>query len=147
MKKKSYHWQPELSTAIIYWSCTFGILFISLILSLEYTRPYLVSNLVLVIFFVFALLGLRRTIQVRTNELVIKTVIPFLDKKISYETISKIVYGEKSVEIFSNQFSGDAKLIIMKKKTKNAFIDALQKDENLQVMIEEDPTLGLTKKG
>ncbi|WP_219336950.1 EbsA family protein, partial [Enterococcus faecalis] len=27
MKKQKFYWQPELASTIIYWSCTFCILF------------------------------------------------------------------------------------------------------------------------
>ncbi len=50
MKKQKFYWQPELASTIIYWSCTFCILFISLILALENNGPYLISNLVMVPF-------------------------------------------------------------------------------------------------
>ena len=58
-EKQKFYWRPELASTIIYWSCTFCILFISLILALENNGPYLISNLVMVPFFVFAYLGMR----------------------------------------------------------------------------------------
>ena len=69
MKRKLY-WQPEAATAIIYWSFTMMILFISLILSLENTRPYWKSNLVLAVFFFFVWLGIHRSMLIR-NDLVL----------------------------------------------------------------------------
>ncbi len=38
--KKIIRWQPEWAQTIIYWSLSLIILFFSLILSLENTRPY-----------------------------------------------------------------------------------------------------------
>ena len=71
MKRKLY-WQPEAATAIIYWSFTMMILFISLILSLENTRPYWKSNLVLAVFFFFVWLGIHRSILIRNDLLLIR---------------------------------------------------------------------------
>ncbi len=58
--KKIIRWQPEWAQTIIDWSLTLIILFFSLILSLENTRPYWKSNLVLGLFLIFLFLGLRR---------------------------------------------------------------------------------------
>ncbi|WP_321383372.1 EbsA family protein [uncultured Enterococcus sp.] len=105
MKQKKYHWQPELSMAVISWSCTFAILFLSLILSLEYTRPYLVSNIVLAVFFVFALLGLNRYFKLTDQGVVIHYLLPFRKKELRMENIQTIKIGTKSIEIVSDAFS------------------------------------------
>ncbi|MGK0551840.1 EbsA family protein [Enterococcus faecalis] len=146
MKKNAFWWQPELSTAIIYWSCTFAILFVSLILALEYTRPYLISNIVLVFFFLFAYLGLRRRFEIRSEQLIIKTMNPFSDQVILLSAIQKITVGEKSLEIYSNDFAQASKLFLMGKKSKQAFLETLKKQTALQGPIVEDSAMGMNKK-
>ncbi|MBL1226300.1 EbsA family protein [Enterococcus sp. BWR-S5] len=142
MKQKKYHWQPELSMAIISWSCTFAILFLSLILSLEYTRPYLVSNIVLAVFFVFALLGLNRYFKLTDRGVVIHYLLPFRKKELRLESIQTIKIGTKSIEIVSEAFSSGSRIFIMPKKQKEGFIEAL-KEKSLTDKIVYDDQLKL----
>ncbi|MGG5340686.1 EbsA family protein [Enterococcus sp. AZ192] len=139
MKKRVYHWQPELSTTIIYWSCTFGILFLSLILMLEHTRPYLVSNIVLGVFFFFALLGLNRYFILKDDQLIIHALLPIRRKKIKVQTIEAIFVGPKSIKIISSEFKEGSQLYIMTKKTKAAFISQIETMLPDHVLIHEDP--------
>lgn len=126
MRQKKYHWQPELSTAIISWSCTFAILFMSLILTLEYTRPYLVSNIVLAVFFIFALLGLNRYFKLTDQGMVIHYLLPFRKKELRFERIQTVRVGTKSIEIISNDFSSGSRIFIMPKKQKEGLVEALK---------------------
>ncbi|MCA5012914.1 MULTISPECIES: EbsA family protein [unclassified Enterococcus] len=139
MKKRVYHWQPELSTTIIYWSCTFGILFLSLILMLEHTRPYLVSNIVLGVFFFFALLGLNRYFILKADQLIIHALLPIRRRKIKVQTIEAIFVGPKSIKIISSEFKEGSQLYIMTKKTKAAFISQIETMLPDHVLIHEDP--------
>ncbi|EOI00557.1 hypothetical protein UAY_01660 [Enterococcus moraviensis ATCC BAA-383] len=145
MKKKVYHWQPELSTAIIYWSCTFGILFLSLILTLEYTRPYLTSNIVLGIFFLFTFLGYNRYFIIEDKWLIIHALLPVRRKKITVSAIETIRVGPKCIEIKSSDFKEDTQMFIMRKKTKLAFIEAIKQHELLSAKIIDDPELTIVK--
>ncbi|WP_207694941.1 hypothetical protein DOK67_0002761 [Enterococcus sp. DIV0212c] len=145
MKKKVYHWQPELSTAIIYWSCTFGILFLSLILTLEYTRPYLTSNIVLGIFIFFTLLGYNRYFVIEEESLLIHALLPVRRKKIKLATIEIIRVGPKCIEIISPSFKDDTQLFIMTKKTKRAFIESMKQQESFTGRVIEDPQLTIGK--
>ncbi|WP_339101975.1 EbsA family protein [Candidatus Enterococcus clewellii] len=129
MKQKKYHWQPELSTAIISWSCTFAILFMSLILTLEYTRPYLVSNIVLAVFFIFALLGLNRYFKLTDKGLMIHYSLPFRKKELRFEKIQTVTVGTKSIEIVSEEFTSGSRIFIMPKKQKEGLIQALKERE------------------
>lgn len=88
MKRKLY-WQPEAATAIIYWSFTMMILFISLILSLENTRPYWKSNLVLAVFFFFVWLGIHRSMLIRNDLLLIRYARLWKKSLISLPEIEK----------------------------------------------------------
>lgn len=145
MKKKVYHWQPELSNLIIYWSCTFGILFLSLILTLEYTRPYATSNIVLALFFLFAALGLNRYFILEPDYLVIHTLLPVKRKKITLNSVKKIRVGTKSIEITSTELKETSLLFIMTKKNKKAFIEAINRQPQFTAEIVKDDQLKMGK--
>ncbi|EOL44253.1 EbsA family protein [Enterococcus caccae] len=145
MKKKVYHWQPELSTAIIYWSCTFGILFLSLILTLEHTRPYLISNIVLGIFFFFALVGCNRYFMIEDEQLIVHALLPIRRKKITLSAIEMIRVGPKCIEISSPGFKEGTQLFIMTKKNKVAFIKSMKQQSLLSATIIDDPQLTISK--
>lgn len=145
MKKKIYLWQPELSTTIIYWSCTFGILFLSLILSLEYTRPYRTSNIVLAIFFLFVLLGCNRYFIVEPDTLIIHALLPIRRKKITLTSIETIRVGRKSIEISSREFKEGSQLFMMPQKSKMAFIGKIADQSNFTAKIIKDDTLKIGK--
>ncbi|WP_270789397.1 EbsA family protein [Enterococcus diestrammenae] len=72
MNTKRYHWQPELAISIIYWSLTLMVLFYSLTLSLENTRPYWKSNLVLAAFALLIVIGCRRTMFFGEDRLLVR---------------------------------------------------------------------------
>lgn len=145
MKKKVYHWQPELSTAIIYWSCTFGILFFSLILTLEHTRPYLISNIVLVIFFFFALLGCNRYFMIDDEYLIVHALLPVRRKKITLSTIEMIRVGPKCIEIKSSEFKEGTQMFIMTKKNKTAFLESIKEKPSFTATVIDDPDLTISK--
>ena len=123
MKKQKFYWQPELASTIIYWSCTFCILFISLILALENNGPYLISNLVMVPFFVFAYLGIARSFNLTETSLIVRDVLWFRKKALPLSQIEKVTYNEKSIEIFSSEFKEGSKVFLMKKKTIPLFLE------------------------
>ncbi len=145
MKKKVYHWQPELSTAIIYWSCTFGILFLSLILTLEHTRPYLTSNIVLGIFFFFTFLGCNRYFMIENEQLIVHALLPIRRKKITLSAIEMIRVGPKCIELSSTEFKEGTQLFIMTKKNKQAFIQSMKQQRSLTAQIIDDPLLTIGK--
>ncbi|MFZ4844603.1 EbsA family protein [Enterococcus casseliflavus] len=102
MKRKLY-WQPEAATAIIYWSFTMMILFISLILSLENTRPYWKSNLVLAVFFFFVWLGIHRSMLIRNDLLLIRYARLWKKSLISLPEIEKWQIINRLISITDRQ--------------------------------------------
>ena len=102
MKRKLY-WQPEAATAIIYWSFTMMILFISLILSLENTRPYWKSNLVLAVFFFFVWLGIHRSMLIRNDLLLIRYARLWKTSLISLPEIEKWQIINRLISITDHQ--------------------------------------------
>lgn len=145
MKKRVYHWQPELSTAIIYWSCTFGILCLSLILTLEHTRPYVTSNIVLGIFIFFTLLGCNRYFIIDGEYLIVHALLPMRRKKIALSAIEVIRVGPKCIELNSLEFKEGTQMFIMTKKNKNAFIESIKQHESFKATIIDDPNLTIGK--
>lgn len=145
MKKKFYRWQPEVSVTIIYWSCTFAILFLSLILTLEHTKPYLASNIVLCIFFFFVFLGTNRYFLVGSKSLIIHAILPLNRKKISFQSINEIKVGTKGIKIYSNLFDEQAQIFIMNKKTKQNFLEEMKKIANGKIEITYDENLKMLK--
>ncbi|MDT2979904.1 EbsA family protein [Enterococcus casseliflavus] len=102
MKRKLY-WQPEAATAIIYWSFTMMILFISLILSLENTRPYWKSNLVLAVFCFFVWLGIHRSMLIRNDLLLIRYARLWKKSLISLPKIEKWQIINRLISITDHQ--------------------------------------------
>ncbi|WP_270792386.1 EbsA family protein [Enterococcus casseliflavus] len=102
MKRKLY-WQPEAATAIIYWSFTMMILFISLILSLENTRPYWKSNLVLAVFFFFVWLGIHRSMLIRNDLVLIRYARLWKKSLISFPEIEKWQIINRLISITDHQ--------------------------------------------
>lgn len=102
MKRKLY-WQPEAATAIICWSFTMMILFISLILSLENTRPYWKSNLVLAVFFFFVWLGIHRSMLIRNDLLLIRYARLWKKSLISLPEIEKWQIINRLISITDHQ--------------------------------------------
>ena len=102
MKRKLY-WQPEAATAIIYWSFTMMILFISLILSLENTRHYWKSNLVLAVFFFFVWLGIHRSMLIRNDLLLIRYARLWKKSLISLPEIEKWQIINRLISITDHQ--------------------------------------------
>lgn len=145
MKKKIYRWQPEMSVTIIYWSCTFAILFLSLILTLEHTKPYLASNIVLCVFFFFVYLGLNRYFLITSENLMIHSLLPVNRQKISIQLIQKIKVGTKGIKIYSNSFEEQAQLFMMNKKTKQKFVEEIKKVANQKIEIYYDNHLKMLK--
>jgi len=145
MKKNSYKWQPEMATAIIYWSCTFGILFLSLILTLEHTRPYFVSNIVFLIFVFFFFLGNNRYFKLEKQSLFIHALLPKKRQLIEFSSIEKIIVGKNGIEIHSSQFFEGSQLYMMTKKNKKKFIEDFIIQTKNQITIDYNDHLKMMK--
>ncbi|MGM0124239.1 hypothetical protein IGI37_001613 [Enterococcus sp. AZ194] len=143
MKRTYYHWQPELSTTMIYWSGTMMIFFFSLILSLEYTRPYWLSNTVLVIFFFFVYLGLRRSITLCDTRLEIRYATFWRVTKLLYDEIEWVKEGPKGIEVKTKRAT-EPHLFNMRKKTKKKFIKNLT-NQQIDAKFFYDDSLKMSK--
>ncbi|WP_165006623.1 MULTISPECIES: EbsA family protein [unclassified Enterococcus] len=126
--KKIIRWQPELAQTIIYWSLTLIVLFFSLILSLENTRPYWKSNLVLGIFLVFVVLGFRRSFVLKANSIKIRYAAFWKDKEVSYQKIDSVTPIDLGVKMKLTDEEEPA-VYIMKKRTRLSFCNHIAGNE------------------
>ncbi|MGX7162879.1 EbsA family protein [Enterococcus massiliensis] len=124
MKAKKYHWQPELSISIIYWSVTLMILFYSLTLSLENTRPYWKSNLVLLFFFFMAIIGFLRWFFVKETYLLVYYSRFWKRDRFYYQGIQKICSLPNGIEL---TYKNKTHHFLMRKKTRDNLLRELEK--------------------
>lgn len=127
-----YHWQPELSWAIIYWSLTLMPFFIGLSLIYERTKsPQLVFVLVAVTI-ILIIFGCHRYFIIEPDSHIrIVSLNPFAKlKRLAIAEISKI-------EISKYRFSiclanGQRRTVFMRKWPKKYFLDALGRHPDFQ---------------
>jgi predicted type IV restriction endonuclease len=103
--RRNFFWQPESATAIIYWSSSLIVLFYSLILALENTRPYWKSNLVLVVFLLLFWIGLRRRLSLKETEIKIIYSRFWKRESIPYTAIQAIEIENRHLRITVNDHS------------------------------------------
>lgn len=99
--KIRYHWQPELSWSIIYWSIAFVPIFIGL--SLLYERTEIPSR-VFILFAIFAVLvgiGLHRYFIIENNGVLrIVSLKLFGPRKLMISSISKVEVTKSTVSLY-----------------------------------------------
>lgn len=137
MKSKKYHWQPEVATSIIYWSVTLMILFYSLTLALENTRPYWKSNLVLVMFFIFVYIGFLRWIFVKEDHLLVRYARFWKKEKFYYKNIQAICRLTNGIEF---TYQGKEYHFLMRKKTCESFLTDLAHHFPVSILSEKSKT-------
>lgn len=120
---KRYHWQPELSVAIIYWSVTLIILFYSLTLSLENTRPYWKSNLVMTFFFIFLAIGCLRWLRLQADHIQVHYSRFWLNHQVYYRDMQKVKFSKNALEFY---YQGRQYHFMFRKKTLEALETSLE---------------------
>ena len=133
--KIRYHWQPELTLAIIYWSLSLTPIFISLALIYERAQ---ISTALFVMFFLFLLMmgiGFHRYFLIKENQLYIASANLFASRKIQIKSISKIEVTILSIKIYSTAFP-NGKVFYMRKWPKKFFINDLVRNPHFQGSIE-----------
>lgn len=122
--KIRYHWQPELSWAIIYWSVSFTPIFMALALVYEKAR---ISNVIVSLFVIFIILfgiGLHRYFEIREDYLLIASANPFATRKMMITDIHKVEVNYLSITLFSID-KPKGKVYHMRKWPKKYFVNAL----------------------
>ncbi|MFC3928467.1 EbsA family protein [Streptococcus caprae] len=122
--KIRYHWQPEFSLMLIYWSITLIPFFFGLILLLEKTtEPWKVFSLA-ALTLLLGLLGIHRYFIIHEDGILeIASFNVLKPKKISISQIEKMEITKTSIRlVFLDKSS---RLYCMRKWDKKYFLDAL----------------------
>lgn len=121
--KYRYHWQPELSWSIIYWSIAFAPIFIALSLLYENASiptPIFIS---VIIFVILVGIGLHRYFIIEDNGILkIVSLKFFQPHKIEISKIRKIEVTKTTIVICTPE---NRYLFYMRKWPKKYFLDAL----------------------
>ncbi|MTB64809.1 EbsA protein [Streptococcus sp. zg-86] len=126
-----YHWQPELSWSIIYWSLAITPAFLALSLILERLR---ISDTIIQLFVLVIVMfgiGWHRYFVIEEDHLKIASANPFATKKIQIATISKIEVTYLFIKLFSQEFP-EGKIYYIRKWPKKYFINALALNPRFQ---------------
>lgn len=122
--KVRYHWQPELSWSIIYWSITFIPIFLAMSLYREQVSVPWVGLTFIAIFLIFVGLGFYRYfIFGEDNQLWIISFNVFKPLKVDIATIKRVEVTKSTLAlVFTN---GKSRLFYMRKWPKKYFLDDL----------------------
>jgi hypothetical protein len=131
--KLRYHWQPELSFAIIYWCLAISPVFISLALLYENTNISSSSFSSFIIFIVLVWFGFQRYFEISEDQdlLISRGVVPGYAGKTVISTISKIAISKRGLIIYSER-NPKGKIFYMRKWPKKYFVDALVTNQYFQ---------------
>ncbi|KXT84047.1 EbsA family protein [Streptococcus panodentis] len=134
--KVRYHWQPDLSLLIIYWSLSVIPIFVGLALMYESSR---VPTLVLFSFFLFMVLlgiGVHRYFTIyEDGTLRIITANPFTPIKVAISTIDKVAVTKTSITLYTDG-KDKGRTFCMRKWPKKYFVNALALNEHFQGEVE-----------
>lgn len=122
--KIRYHWQPELSWLIVYWSITITPIFLGL--SLLYERARIPYQL-LILFTLFVILvgiGFHRYFIIEDEDVKIVSFSIFTPSKIAIADIQKIEITKHSLMFVTDKYP-KGKIFYMRKWPKKYFLDAL----------------------
>lgn len=135
--KKIIRWQPEWAQTIIYWSLSLMILFFSLILSLENTKPYWKSNLVMGIFLIFLFLGYRRSFILTTHSIKIRYAAFWKDQQITVQDIDAVIPVQCGIKV---KYVGEKEhtFYFMQKEAQMSFLAYYNEKEQTKKKLEEN---------
>lgn len=123
--KIRYHWQPELSWLLIYWSITIAPIFIGVSLLFERTKIPLYFFLSFGIFIILLGLGFHRFFLIgEGDQLKIVSLDIFKPKTVKISSIEKIEITKLSISLTFND-NTKKRIFYMRKWTKKYFLDAL----------------------
>lgn len=133
--KMRYHWQPELSWSIIYWSITFIPIFIAM--SLFYEKAEVPKTGITVIAFFMILVGLgfhRYFVISKDHKLWIISLNLFKPFKVDISTIDRVEVTKYTLRLIFN--NGKSRLFYMRKWPKKYFLDNLVLEETFEGEVE-----------
>lgn len=133
--KIRYHWQPELSWLIVYWSLSLTPMFIGLSLLFEKTEiPRVVFILFGLVILLFGI-GFHRYFMINERELAITYANPFKKQFLPLKSITKVQVNFLSIKIFADVFP-NGKIFYMRKWPKKYFINDLVRNLHFSGEIE-----------
>ncbi|MBZ2154462.1 EbsA family protein [Streptococcus australis] len=134
--KIRYHWQPDLSMLITYWSLSVIPVFIGLALMYESSS---IPTLVLFSFFLFMAMmavGVHRYFTIYDDGILrIITANPFTPIKVPISSIDKVEVTKNSIKLIFNDGSR-SRTFCMRKWPKKYFINALALNDHFKGEIE-----------
>ena len=134
--KIRYHWQPDLSMLITYWSLSVIPVFIGLALMYESSS---IPTLVLFSFFLFLAMmavGVHRYFTIYDDGILrIITANPFTPIKVPISSIDKVEVTKNSIRLIFNDKSR-SRTFCMRKWPKKYFINALALNDHFKGEIE-----------
>ena len=134
--KIRYHWQPDLSMLITYWSLSVIPVFIGLALLYESSS---IPTLVLFSFFLFMAMmavGVHRYFTIYDDGILrIITANPFTPIKVPISSIDKVEVTKNSIKLIFNDGSR-SRTFCMRKWPKKYFINALALNDHFKGEIE-----------
>lgn len=134
--KIRYHWQPDLSMLITYWSLSVIPVFIGIALMYESSS---IPTLVLFSFFLFMAMmavGVHRYFTIYDDGILrIITANPFTPIKVPISSIDKVEVTKNSIKLIFNDGSR-SRTFCMRKWPKKYFINALALNDHFKGEIE-----------
>ncbi|MFC3931224.1 EbsA family protein [Streptococcus dentapri] len=122
--KVRYHWQPELSWSIIYWSITFIPIFIAMSLFYERGTVPIGGLSFIAVFMIFVGFGFHRYFIIsEDNKLWIISLNILKPLKVDIASIKKVEVTKTTLALVFED--GKSRLFHMRKWPKKYFIDAL----------------------
>lgn len=132
--KNRYHWQPELSWFITYWSIAITPIFLSLALVYEHTRIPRNIFILFTLFVILVGLGFHRYFVIEDGYLRIVSLNPFRPSRVLIADIEKIQVTKSTLTLIcKNQ---KKRHFSMRKWPRKYFLDALALQENFQGEVE-----------
>ncbi|MEG0254625.1 MAG: EbsA family protein [Vagococcus sp.] len=122
-----FRYQPDLSGAVIYWSMTFVLFFISMIGLLEQQgRINIFSVATFIVFLIFGYTGTKRKMILTNEQLKVSAILKKNSYQIDLNNIVKVSVGSHGITILTkeNEFA-----YIMFSKAKTSFVHYLKQEE------------------
>ena len=134
--KIRYHWQPDLSMLITYWSLSVIPVFIGLALMYESSSIPTVVLFSLFLFMALLAVGVHRYFTIYDDGILrIITANPLTPIKVSISSIEKVEVTKNSIKLIFNDGSR-SRTFCMRKWPKKYFINALALNDHFKGEIE-----------
>lgn len=124
VKSKKYHWQPEISRFVIYWSYTIGLLCLGIIIQLEKIKFNWLTIVLVLVSFLFILNGWLKYFMITERHLYQYCLNPKIKRRILIKNIKSISVGSHGFTLTIKHFKGkmDRNIFLMRKKTLRVFL-------------------------